>query len=158
MRVSLIRHLCVSTLLVPALSLGLDLKTDDHAAQVIQMTARKYEFSLSQVHVKLGMKVQLKITAIDRDHGFTIVRDPVGDHSSAHPGLEFTSSGGGDGWRLNRGVETMIEFVARASGTYEFNCSLVCGIHHGRMKGHLIVDPLFVERRTGNDHEHRPGP
>jgi len=49
-------------LLVSALSQGLDLKTDDQVAQVIQMTARKYEFSPSQVHVKLGIRVQLKIT------------------------------------------------------------------------------------------------
>jgi heme/copper-type cytochrome/quinol oxidase subunit 2 len=87
------------------------------------------------------VKVRLKITAIDRDHGLTIVREPVGDDSSPHPGLVFTSSARGDGWRLNKGKEATIEFVARAPGTYEFNCSLVCGIHHGRMKGHLIVDP-----------------
>jgi cytochrome c oxidase subunit II len=118
-----------------------DLKTDDQATQVIQMTARKYEFSPSQVHVKLGMKVQLKIIAVDRAHGLTIVRDPVGNDSSAHPGLQMMSSVGNDGWRLNKGRETTIEFVARTPGTYEFNCSLVCGMHHGRMKGHLIVDP-----------------
>ena len=131
----LIRYLCVSMLLASAF----DINTADPSTQVIQMTARKYEFSPSPVHVKLGMKVQLKITAIDRDHGFTIVRDPVGDDSSPHPGLVFTSTV--DGWRLLKGKETIIEFVARVSGTYEFNCSLVCGLHHGRMKGRLIVDP-----------------
>jgi cytochrome c oxidase subunit 2 len=121
-------------------ALGLEVKTEDQVAQVIQMTARKYEFSPSQIHVKLGMKVQLKITAIDRDHGFTIVRDPVGDDSSAHPGLVFTSPVSTDGWRLNKRKETTIEFVARIPGIYEFNCSLVCGLHHGRMKGQVIVD------------------
>ena len=131
----LIRYLCVSMLLASAF----DINTADPSTQVIQMTARKYEFSPSPVHVKLGMKVQLKITAIDRDHGFTIVRDPVGDDSCPHPGLVFTSTV--DGWRLLKGKETTIEFVARVSGTYEFNCSLVCGLHHGRMEGRLIVDP-----------------
>ena len=141
MRLHLIRYLCVSMLLGTALALGLDLKTEDQAGQVIQMTARKYQFLPSRVHVKLGMKVQIKIIAIDRDHGFTIVRDPVNDDSSPHPGLVFTPPAGSDGWRLRKGKETTIEFVARAPGTYEFNCSLVCGIHHGRMKGCLIVDP-----------------
>ena len=139
MSLGLIRYSCVSMILVTAL--GLDIKTDDQNAQVIQMTAKKYEFSPAQVHVKLGMKVQLKITAIDRDHGITIVPDPVGDGSSSHPGLVFTSTAGSDGWRLKKHKETMIEFVARGPGTYNFNCSLLCGLHHGRMKGQLIVDP-----------------
>ena len=119
--------------------MGLDVKTADQSVQVIEMTARKYEFSPSPVHVKLGMKIELKITALDRDHGFTIVRDPVGEDTSPHPGLVFRSPS--DGWKLTRGKETIIELVARVPGTYEFNCSLVCGLHHGRMKGRLVVDP-----------------
>jgi heme/copper-type cytochrome/quinol oxidase subunit 2 len=121
-------------------ALGLDVKTEDQNAQVVQMTAKKYEFSPSQVHVRLG-RVQLKMTATDQDHGFEIVRDPVGDDSSPHPGLVFASPGGSDGWRLNKGKERTIEFVARVPGTYTFNCSLVCGLHHGRMKGQIIVEP-----------------
>src|SRR5215469_17440246 len=100
-----IHYFCVSTLLMSSLSLGQDLNPDDQVAQVVRMTARKYEFSPSQIHVKLGVKVRLKITAIDRDHGLTIVREPVGDDSSPHPGLVFTSSARGDGWRLNKGKE-----------------------------------------------------
>src|SRR5215469_9944272 len=135
----LIRYLCVSLLLVSAQ--GLDIKTADQSVQVIEMTAKKYEFTPSPVHVKFGMKVQLKITAIDRDHGFTILRDPVGDETSPHPGLVFTSPV--NGWKLKRGRETTIEFVARVAGIYEFNCSLVCGLHHVRKKGRLIVDPII---------------
>jgi heme/copper-type cytochrome/quinol oxidase subunit 2 len=137
MRFDLIRYWCVSALLV-----ALPGRQADHqAVQIIQLTARKYEFSPSEVHVKLGTKVQLKIIAIDRDHGFTIVRDPAGDNCSPHPGLAFTLAADGDDWRLKRGKETVIEFIARVPGTYGFSCSLVCGLHHGRMKGQLIVDP-----------------
>lgn len=139
MRFDLIRYLCVLMLLVPLLGPGI--QADDQPAQLIQLTAKKYEFSPSEVHVKLGMKVRLKIIAVDRDHGFTIVRDPIGDDSSPHPGLVFTSGAGIDDWRLKRGKETLIEFIVRAPGTYRFNCSVVCGLHHGRMKGQLIVDP-----------------
>ena len=46
--------------------------------QVIQITAKKYEYSVSPVHVKVGSKVQLKITAIDHDHGFKIAAVPDG--------------------------------------------------------------------------------
>jgi len=37
---------------------GLEIKADDQNTQVIQMTAKKYELSPAQVHVKFGMKVQ----------------------------------------------------------------------------------------------------
>ena len=38
--------------------------------QVIELTAKKYEYSPSPVQVKAGTKVRLKITAVDHDHGF----------------------------------------------------------------------------------------
>ena len=127
---------CASILLFTALSLHEDPKTparaqdQDAEAQVIQMTARKYQFSPSQVRVKHGMRVLLKITAIDRDHGFACTTVPDGAQSSTDPGLvEFTSRQGGDGWKLKKGRETTIEFFAKTPGRYEFWCSVVCGIH-----------------------------
>jgi len=105
------------------------------------MTAKKYQFSPSSVDVKAGTKVQLKITAMDRDHGFKTAVIPAGADSSASPGLEFMSPQGNDVWRLRKGKETTIEFLAKNPGTYEFRCSVACGIHHGRMKGQLVVDP-----------------
>ena len=104
------------------------------------MTAKKYEFSPSRVHVKSGMKVQVKITALDRDHGLKIAVIPDGADSSTLAGLEFTPPQGNDDWKLKKGKETTIEFVAKTPGGYEFQCSVACGIHHGRMKGQLIVD------------------
>jgi cytochrome c oxidase subunit 2 len=115
-------------------------QTQDQDVQVIQVTAKRYEFSPSRVHVKSGMKVQLKITALDRDHGFKIAVIPNGADASAVTGLEFTSPQGNDGWKLKKGKETTIEFVAKTAGTYDFQCSVACGIHHGRMKGQIIVD------------------
>jgi len=113
----------------------------DEGAQGIQMTAKKYEFSPSPVHVKPGKRIQLKITAIDRDHGFKISVVPEGADAPIHPGLEFEPPQGNNGWKLKKGKETMIEFFAKTPGTYEFSCSVACGIHHGRMKGQLVVDP-----------------
>jgi hypothetical protein len=40
--------------------------------QIIELTARKYEYSPSPFHVKAGTRVQLKITTTDHDHGFKI--------------------------------------------------------------------------------------
>jgi heme/copper-type cytochrome/quinol oxidase subunit 2 len=44
----------------------------DQSVRVIEVTAKKYEYSPSPIHVKVGTKVQLKITAKDHDHGFRI--------------------------------------------------------------------------------------
>lgn len=141
---NLIRYLCVSMLLPSALAPGhrrTNIQTQDQEIQVIEMTAKKYEFSPSRMHIKQGTRVQLKITALDRDHGFKCAVVPDGADSSDRLGLEFTFPEGHDGWKLKREKETIIEFVAKIPGTYEFSCSVACGIHHGRMKGLLVVDP-----------------
>ena len=109
--------------------------------QVIRMAAKKYEYSPSPVHVKQGARVQLRITAVDRDHGFKIATVPDGAAPTGPVGLEFASPQPRDSWKLQKGKETAIEFVAKTPGTYEFSCSEACGIHHGRMKGQLVVDP-----------------
>lgn len=59
--------------------------------QVIQLTAKKYEYSPSPVHVEAGTKVRLKITAVDHDHDFKIGTVPDGAGSSEKSGLVFAS-------------------------------------------------------------------
>ena len=102
--------------------------------QVIEITARKYEYSGSPIHVKLGSKVQLKINATDHDHGFKI----DGDTSGGTHGLVFTSEQ--DCWLLKKGETTLIEFLAQTPGTYTFKCCHTCGLRHKGMKGEIIVD------------------
>ena len=46
--------------------------------QLIEITAKKYAYSNSPIHVKIGTKVLLKITVTDHDHGFTIGTVPDG--------------------------------------------------------------------------------
>ena len=106
--------------------------------QVIEVTAKKYEYSPEPVHVKRGMKVQLKITATDHDHGFKIAALPDGAAQSGTPGLVFASAQ--DCWQLKKGETTTIEFLAQAPGTYTFRCCHTCGVGHRGMKGELVVD------------------
>lgn len=88
----------------------------------IKMTAKKYQFDPNVITVKQGEKVRLIITALDRKHGFKL-----------------------DAFRINQVLEkgdpATIEFTADKSGTFEFHCSVVCGLGHHRMKGKLIVEP-----------------
>ena len=102
--------------------------------QVIDMTARKYEYSPSPLRVKRGAKVQLRITALDRAHGFKINLSPDGSDKKS-------DSNNDDCFKLEKGVPTMVEFVAHTPGNYSFHCCNRCGIGHGGMKGQMVVEP-----------------
>jgi len=105
---------------------------------VVELKAKKYEFDPSPLHVKAGTKVQLKISALDHDHGFKIAMYPDGAKSSGQPGLVFTSAQ--DCWLLKKGETTTIEFIAQTPGTYPFHCCHRCGLGHHDMNAELIVD------------------
>ena len=87
----------------------------------IRMTARKYRFDPQEIRVREGERVRLLITALDRKHGIRI--------------KEF-----GIKTVLEKGKETVVEFVAERAGEYKFKCSVRCGWRHGSMKGKLIVE------------------
>ncbi len=88
----------------------------------IRMTARKYRFDPQEIRVREGERVRLLITALDRKHGIRI--------------KEF-----GVKTVLEKGKETVVEFVAERAGEYKFKCSVRCSWGHRRMKGKLIVEP-----------------
>jgi cytochrome c oxidase subunit 2 len=117
---------------------GGGISAQNQDTQVIEVTAKKYEYSPEPVHVKRGMKVQLKITATDHDHGFKIAAFPDGGAQSGTPGLVFATPQ--DCWQLKKGETTTIEFLAQMPGTYTFRCCHTCGVGHRGMKGELVVD------------------
>lgn len=89
----------------------------------IRMTAKKYEYSPSEIRVKQGERVRLLITALDRKHGFAI-KD-----------LNIKTE-------LEKGKETVVEFTADRPGEYKFKCSVRCGWRHRWMNGKLVVEPV----------------
>lgn len=109
------------------------------ATQIIEVTAKKYEFSPSPIHVKQGTKVQLKITATDHVHGFRLATTPDGGDASGKPGLVLSSGEGCN--RIEQGKTATVEFVAQTPGTYTFKCCVHCGWHHRSMHSELIVEP-----------------
>ena len=106
--------------------------------QVIEVTAKKYEYSPVPIHVKSGANILLKITATDHDHGFSFLTVPDGLGPDSSAGLVFTSPE--NCWQLKKGETTTIEFLAQTPGTYSFRCCHVCGLGHRGMKGQLVVD------------------
>jgi cytochrome c oxidase subunit II len=138
----ILRRLTSLSVLPCALAIGLlqagAVSAQEQKTQVIELTAKKYEFTGSPVHVKAGTKVQLKITASDHDHGFKIYPTPDGIASNGPAGLVFASPQ--ECWQLKKGETTTIEFLAQGPGTYTFKCCHTCGLGHKGMKGQLVVD------------------
>jgi cytochrome c oxidase subunit II len=107
--------------------------------QVIEVTAKKYEYTPSPIRVRRGAQVQLEFTSLDKTHGFKINLYPDGSDAKGDPGLIFSSKE--DCFKIETGTPTVVQFVARTPGTYSFHCCNRCGIGHGGMKGQLIVEP-----------------
>jgi cytochrome c oxidase subunit 2 len=120
------------------LSLSTSVRAQNQDVQVIEITAKKYEYSSSPVRVKSGTKVQLKITATDHDHGFKILAVPDGALPNGVDGLIFSSAQ--ECWQLKKGETTTIEFLAQTPGTYTFKCCHTCGLGHKGMKGQIVVE------------------
>ena len=125
-----------------ALALGLlqpaPASAQEQKSQVIELSAKKYEYSISPLHVKVGARILQKITAADHDHGFKIATAPDGAESNGAVGLLFTSQQ--ECWQLKKVETTAIEFVAQTPGTYTFKCCHSCGLGHRSMKGQIIVE------------------
>jgi cytochrome c oxidase subunit II len=109
------------------------------AVQEIEVSAKKFEFAPSEIHVRKSTHVRLKVTATDRDHGFELSVFPQGSDKKGQPGLKF--AGEKPSLKLPANDAQIIEFTADQPGTYEFKCSVFCGTGHRGMKGQIIVDP-----------------
>jgi heme/copper-type cytochrome/quinol oxidase subunit 2 len=77
----------------------------------------------SEVKVKQGEKVTLRITSFDVLHGFR----------SEDYGIESK--------QIYPGKLTEITFVANKAGRFPFKCTIACGVGHNDMFGELIVEP-----------------
>lgn len=97
---------------------GLCLAAD--AEQVIQVTAKRFEYNPSTITVKKGIPVVLEFTSLDRLHGFNC------------PGLGIRSD-------IPPGKVTTLRFVPQKTGTFPFHCDNFCGSGHEGMTGTIVV-------------------
>jgi cytochrome c oxidase subunit 2 len=107
--------------------------------QIIEVSAKMYEFTPSEIRVKQGTRVELKVHSEDETHGIKISVYAEGAKDKKKPGLLFDHPD--DNGKVTKDVDQILDFVAQDPGTYEFKCAKVCGMGHGRMKGTLVVEP-----------------
>jgi cytochrome c oxidase subunit 2 len=88
--------------------------------QVIQITAKRFEYSPKEITVKKGVPVVLEFTSLDRLHGFNC------------PGLGIRMD-------IRPGKANRLRFVPEKVGTFPFHCDNFCGSGHEGMKGTIIV-------------------
>ncbi|MEB3104031.1 cupredoxin domain-containing protein [Ferviditalea candida] len=83
----------------------------------ITITATNFKFDQTEIHVKKGDKIKLTL------------KNENGVHGLAIPDFGVKIDGSGTA-----------EFVADKAGSFDFNCSVLCGPGHDGMVGKLIVE------------------
>jgi heme/copper-type cytochrome/quinol oxidase subunit 2 len=111
-----------------------------NSPHVIEITAKTFEFTPNEIHVKVGERVQIKLRSADRAHGLKLDLYPEGASQEGSPGLVFDHPQ--DDAKVEKHKDRDIEFIAARVGAYDFKCSVQCSMGHGhdRMTGKLIVE------------------
>jgi cytochrome c oxidase subunit II len=91
-------------------------------ARVIEIAAERFTFTPSEIRVKAGARLEIRLESDDTAHGFHIVGTDVD--------IELPKRG--------RGVAT-VNFQPQA-GRYTFECSRICGAGHEFMRGVIIAE------------------
>lgn len=110
----------------------------DQSVKIIEVSAKKYEFTPAEIHVKKGSKVELKVHSVDETHGIKLTLHPKGSKDKSSPGLLFSDPAVNG--KVDKDKDQILDFVAQEAGTYEFECAKFCGFGHRHMKGTLVVD------------------
>ncbi len=91
------------------------------APRVIEITAKKFEFSPATVTLKQGQPVTLRLVSLDRVHGFLV--KPFGIDEDIDPAKP-----------------TEVTFTPAESGRFTAICDNYCGSGHASMKMVFIVE------------------
>jgi plastocyanin len=90
--------------------------------RIIEISAERFSFNPSEIRVKAGTTLEIRLTSEDTMHGFHIVGTDIN--------LELPKRG--------RGVASVT--FQPTSGRYEFQCSRLCGAGHSFMRGVIIAE------------------
>jgi cytochrome c oxidase subunit 2 len=91
-------------------------------ARVVEIAAERFSFTPSEIKVKAGTRLEIRLRSDDTAHGFRIIGTDVD--------VELPKRG--------RGVAT-VAFEPKP-GRYTFECSQLCGAGHEFMRGVIIAE------------------
>jgi len=89
--------------------------------QHVRITAKRFEYSPAEVHLKRGVPVVLELTSLDHVHGFALT--DFGLRSDIPPN-----------------EITRLRFVPDRTGRFGFHCDVFCGSGHEDMSGEIVVE------------------
>jgi cytochrome c oxidase subunit 2 len=101
--------------LLPALRARAD------APRVVEVTAKRFQFTPAEVKVKRGERVLLRLHSADVTHGF--FQRALGIDATIEPGKA-----------------TEVTVTPRDRGRYTVICDHFCGAGHGNMKLEIVVE------------------
>ncbi len=88
--------------------------------RAVKISAKRFEFTPPEVHVKKGETVVLELTSEDRVHGFNL-----------------------SAFKIRRDIVpkevTRVTLTPDKAGTFSFRCDVFCGDGHEDMTGTMIV-------------------
>ena len=93
------------------------------APQVVDITVERFSFTPSEIHMKTGTPIEIRLRSDDTDHGFRI----------AGTDINITIP------KRGKGTAT-VRFDPPKPGRYDFECSKLCGAGHAFMRGTLVAE------------------
>ena len=109
--------------------------------RTLTITARKYGYDPSILHVNRGDRVRIRLVAKDVTHGVYLEGyDLDAKARPENPTFWLRQPSAGEKYHE---VEE-IEFVASRTGKFRYRCSTTCGYMHPFMQGELIVSPNYL--------------
>lgn len=88
--------------------------------RVIHIKAKKFEYTPSEITIKIGEPVVLELISEDVRHGFTL------------PDFNLRAD-------VKPGEISQMEFTPNKTGKFTFTCDIFCGAGHEDMSGTLTV-------------------
>ncbi len=115
------RRITLAVLLVLGVVALVPHRTRAQDPKVINITAKRFEFSPNQITLKKGEPVKLLLTSSDVTHGFFL--KPLKIDEIIEPGKT-----------------TEVNLTPQTAGTYLLICDHFCGVNHAAMNMKIIVE------------------
>ncbi len=112
----------LAAMLALAAMTTLEVPTKAHASEprVIQITAKRFQFSPDQITLKKGETVKIRLVSEDVTHGFFLRPLKIDEE-------------------IDPGQPTEITVTPDTAGTFTTICDHFCGANHGNMKMTIVV-------------------